>query len=67
MVNEILNDAQDIVLIGPSSDREKYVFAVAPSREVKRKYFDATLTNPAEQNADGFNRYWNFNEKTGDI
>lgn len=67
MANEILKDAQDIVLISPSSDREKYVFAVSPSLEFKRRTFNATLANPAEKNLGVFNRYWKFNEQTGEI
>lgn len=67
MANEVLKDAQDIVLISPSSDRENYVFAVAPSPASKRRYFNATLTNPYERGLNAFNGYCKFNEETGEI
>src|SRR3989344_3469627 len=67
MINKILDTAEDIVLIRPSNDDEKYVFAVPFQGDIARNYFDKTLANPAEREVSAFQGDWSFNNRSGQI
>lgn len=65
MLDQILNTAKDIVLIGSAQAEDKVVFAFPFEGEVAKRYFDKTFANLEENKVDGFNRTWEFDAQTG--
>ena len=64
MLDKVLNTAKDIVVVEKIKDG-KFVFIFPFEGEIAEHYFDKTLVNPKENKINGFNRYWDFNDKTG--
>jgi hypothetical protein len=69
MANEILDTAEDIVLIRPAQSPENYIFAVRPDFATMKRYFEATISNPDEREADAFSdaRTWTLDEAGQEI
>ncbi|MFA5020386.1 MAG: hypothetical protein WC533_04805 [Candidatus Pacearchaeota archaeon] len=65
MLDKILNTAEDLVIIGKSGTKGKYVFAFPLEGKVAKHYFDKTLADGEERNVAGFKEYWQFDDKTG--
>ncbi|MFA5019584.1 MAG: hypothetical protein WC533_00625 [Candidatus Pacearchaeota archaeon] len=65
MLDEVLNTAEDLVIIGKSGTKGKYVFAFPLKGEVAKHYFYKTLADGEERNVAGFKEYWQFDDKTG--
>ena len=62
--SSILNDAQDIVVIG-SADKDNYVFAVKPSLGFQRQTYQESVFNPEDAGVSAFGKYWEFDENIG--
>jgi hypothetical protein len=62
MANEVLNDAENIVLVRPADNVGNYVFAVRPSFAFRKKVFEDTTSNPLENGVKAFNGYWKIDE-----
>ena len=53
--------------MGKDVREDRYVIAVPLKGEVAKHYFNKTISNPAERDVPAFQKYWKFNEKTGEI
>jgi hypothetical protein len=67
MENEVLNDAENIVLVRPADNAGNYVFAVRPSFAFRKKIFEASVSNPLENGINAFSGYWKPNEAEQEI
>jgi len=59
----VLDDAQDVVAIRPSGENS-YVYAVKPSLDVHRRFYERSVSNPDDSNVSAFSG-WYFDEKRG--
>lgn len=60
----VLRGAQDFIVIGKSG-RDSYVYAVKPSLDVQKQFYEASISNPEDADIPVFQRYWKFNEEQG--
>ena len=61
---DVLRDAQDLIVIGKSG-KDSYIYAVKPSLNVQRRFYEQSISNPADAAVPAFQRYWKFDEKEG--
>lgn len=66
MINQLLETAEDIVPVR-KLEGERYVVAFPFRGEIARECFEKTLVNPVERDVPAFQKYWKFNEETGEI
>ncbi len=64
MLDQVLNTAEDLIVID-SKDKDRVVFAFPFKREVAKHYFNETLADKREKGVEGFNRHWQYDNKTG--
>lgn len=67
MTNEVLNGAEDIVLIRLASNKDNFVYAVKPDFVFKKKHFDMTTSNSNEANVGAFGGCWAIDNSNQEI
>ena len=64
MLDKILNTAKDFVVLGKSKE-DKIGFAFPFEGDIARDYYKKTIANAKENNLEGFDGSWEFDDKTG--
>lgn len=60
----VLDGALDIKVIRHSGE-DNYVYAVKPSIDAQRQFYEQTMLNPSDSDIPVFNNYWQFDENKG--
>jgi hypothetical protein len=58
----ILEDAQDIKVIGRSTKKGMNIYAVIASKEAMKQFYDESISDPEDANVPVFNEYWRFHD-----
>lgn len=60
----VLGDAQDIAVIRSLGD-DRFVYAVRPSLDVQKQFYDLSVSNPFYTKIPAFQKCWKFDEEKG--
>ena len=60
----VLDDVQNLIVLRYSG-KDRHVYAVKPSVDVMRQFYEQSISSPADANVPAFSGYWDFNEQTG--
>ncbi len=60
----VLKNARDFIVI-EKTGRDSHIYAVKPSLDVMRQFYEQSISNPEDRDVDVFNRHWKFDAKEG--